>query len=444
MTESITKPPVEKSRVIDAVPFNYGWVVLIVGTLGAIMSSPGQTYSVSIFIEEFIRDLGLSRSLVSTLYAVGTVTASLTLPFVGRQIDRRGPRLMVVVIALAFGLVCIYMGTVQNGFMLLLGFIGIRMLGQSSITMVSRYIINQWWVKRRGTVIGIGLLFSSVLGPGSFPPLINWLIPQYGWRVTYPMLGVLIICTMVPLGYIFFRRNPESFGLLPDGEEKREEREEKRKGSSEEGVPISTPIASDPIEENWTLAEVIRTYTFWLIAIGMGSMGALGTGLTFHIVSIFADSGLSSNLAASVFLPMSLTNALISVVSGYLIDRYPTKYLLSTALFFQVVSLLVAPFLFSTLIAFAYGVWRGVGNGITNSIRNTVWANYYGRENLGTISGMTSTIGAFSSGLGPIIFGVGRDLTGGYIWPLFLSAIVPLVLAIMVLFLKRPSRADIQ
>ncbi|MCB0020393.1 MAG: hypothetical protein KDE09_21525, partial [Anaerolineales bacterium] len=70
-------PALQSSRVITRSPVYYGWVILIVGTLGVIMSSPGQTYSFSIFIEEFIRDLGLTRTSVSGLYTVGTITGSL-------------------------------------------------------------------------------------------------------------------------------------------------------------------------------------------------------------------------------------------------------------------------------------------------------------------------------------------------------------------------------
>ncbi len=160
---------VERSRLVQQSPVYYGWIILIVGTLGAIMSSPGQTYAVSIFIEEFIRELGLSRSLVSSLYAVGTITGSLALPAIGRQIDKRGARPMVVVISIAFGLACIYMGMVQNALMLGIGFVAIRMLGQSSMSLVSRIVINQWWVRRRGTILGISALFASVLGVGLFP-----------------------------------------------------------------------------------------------------------------------------------------------------------------------------------------------------------------------------------------------------------------------------------
>lgn len=104
-------------------PVFYGWIVMVAGSLGLVMTSPGQTYTVSIFIEYFIRDLSISRSAVSTLYSLGTLAGSLTLPLWGRQIDRHGSRKMVVIIAFLFGLACIYMGFVQNILMLGVGFI---------------------------------------------------------------------------------------------------------------------------------------------------------------------------------------------------------------------------------------------------------------------------------------------------------------------------------
>ena len=82
--------PTQHSRLVDRSPIYYGWIILAAATVGQILTSPGQTSSVSIFIERFIHDLCVSRSLVSSLYTIGTLTASFALPLVGRQIDRRG------------------------------------------------------------------------------------------------------------------------------------------------------------------------------------------------------------------------------------------------------------------------------------------------------------------------------------------------------------------
>ncbi|MCL4301003.1 MAG: hypothetical protein KJ077_35040 [Anaerolineae bacterium] len=71
-------PGVQRSRLVNQSPIFYGWIILLAGSLGLILTSPGQTYAVSIFIEHFITDLGLSRFLVSALYTVGTLVGSLT------------------------------------------------------------------------------------------------------------------------------------------------------------------------------------------------------------------------------------------------------------------------------------------------------------------------------------------------------------------------------
>jgi len=74
------QPTIHFQRWVNGFPVFYGWVILAAGALGLILTSPGQTYAVSIFIDHFIRDLGVSRSLVSTLYTAATLLGSLSLP----------------------------------------------------------------------------------------------------------------------------------------------------------------------------------------------------------------------------------------------------------------------------------------------------------------------------------------------------------------------------
>ena len=427
--------PTLKSRVIDRSPVHYGWVALVVGTLGVIMSSPGQTYSFSIFIEEFIRDLEISRSLVSTLYAVGTVTGSLALPFIGREIDKRGNRTMVIVIAFAFGIACYYMSTVNGAIMLMIGIIFMRMLGQSSIVIVSRNVINQWWVRRRGFISGISTLAAAFLGTGMFPNIINWLIPRFGWRTSYLILGSAVIGIMVPVGYLFFRERPELYGLLPDGEKAGGEKDPHDWDKPKNAVQ---PVA----EENWTRAEAVRTSAFWLIVISVAAFSMLGTGLTFHIVSIFADNGLSADLAAIIFIPMSLTTALMGIPGGWLIDRFGAKYLLFVGLISLTLLILSSTSIANRDLAFAYGILFGLTNGFARVVANVVYANYFGRVHLGAITGLTSTIGSAASGLGPMVYGIGRDLAGNY-WPaLLISALFPAIMAVSILFLKKPAKSE--
>ena len=241
--------PAKHSKMINASPIYYGWVILVVGAIGGILTSPGQTYAISVFIDYFIQDLGVSRSLVSTLYTVGTLLGSFALPFVGRQIDKRGVRVIIGTVGILLGLTCIYMGFIQNALMLGAGFFALRMLGQGSLGLVSKNAINQWWVRRRGLAMGITGVATALLGSGTFPALVTWMIASYGWRMSYILLGYAVLIIMVPLGFIFIRNRPEDYGLQPDGH------------TSDEDTSGAAPI-----EDNWTLNEAIKTPTFWIIS----------------------------------------------------------------------------------------------------------------------------------------------------------------------------------
>ncbi len=425
----VAATPAVNDFFIQRSPVFYGWVIFVVGTLGIIMTSPGQTYAVSIFIEHFIHDLNLSRSLVSTLYTIGTLIGSFALPLVGRQIDRRGPRIMVLIISIAFGLACIFMGFVQNALMLGLGFVAIRMLGQGSLSLVSQNVINQWWVRRRGMIMGIAGLFAALIGLGFFPNLINWLIPIYGWRTTYMILGGSLLLIMVPFGALFFRDRPELYGLQPDG-----------MGGKMAAKETNTAVSSTIEEDNWTVKEAVRTVAFWNSSLGIAAIAMLSTGLFFHMISIFDDNQLSASVAASVYVPIAVTTALVSFGGGFLIDRIAPRYLLAAALFLQAICLWLVQYLTGVEVAFLYGIALGASSGLTRIFSSVIWADYFGRLHLGSITGLSTPISVAASAFGPLLFGVGRDMMGSYNTVLTLSSMVPLILGLTALFLHKPQR----
>ena len=433
--------------MVDFFSGRYGWVILAVGILGMIMSGPGQTYAVSIFLESIIADLEINRTTISLMYTIGTVSGSFLLPFIGRMLDVRGPRMMMMVTAVLFGLACAYMGSVQNAAMLAVGFIGIRLMGQGSTSLISRQMVNLWWVERRGMILGLMIFAASIIGPGLSPRFINWLIPQVGWRFAYPILGGIVVTVMLPIAYLFYRGRPELFGQLPDG--RGSVADALAAQQAEQEAALNNPSAEETSttklveEENWTLAQVTRTWTFWLILLGIVSFDMLGTGISFHIVSIFIDKGFSADLAARYFLPMSIVAATVGLASGVLIDRVEAKYLLSLGLFIQFASYLLATVMATPAMALAFVILRGLNGGLARTLSNILWPKYYGRDNLGAISGFATTFGVIGSGIGPLIYGFGRDISTSYTPVILISSIFPLILGVMVLFLKKPSLAAV-
>ncbi len=409
-----------KSRLIAASPIYYGWLVLGAGTLGLLMTTPGQTVGVSVFLDPMITDLGLSRAEVSLLYMLGTLTGSLALPWVGRWLDRYGPRRAVVAIAALFAAACVGMGFVQGLVTLGFGFIALRGLGQGALGLVSVNAINLWFVQRRGLAISIsGVGFA--LGIGAFPLLIEGLIHHYGWRWAYIALGGLVAITILPIGALIYRRQPEQYGLQPDGSDRQ-------------------AVVASVAEVNLTLAEARRTVTFWLFAAGNILVAALGTGLVFHHYSIMAAAGIERAIAALVFVPYGLVTASTNVLSGVLFDRISPRFLLSAMLGLLGLALLLSVRVSDPEMMLLYGVLLGLMQGINGVLQAGVYANYFGRTHLGSISGFATTLMVAGTALGPLLFALGQAQFGSYT-PLLTAAVgLPLGLSLIALGLEVQER----
>jgi MFS family permease len=112
----------KSSKAPFVTPFYYGWVIVAVSGLGIFFSSPGQTYSISMFINEYIRAFGWSRTFVSLLYSAATMLSGLLLFFMGRVIDRYGGRRMSMGVGVLLALTCFWNSLVATPVMLFIGF----------------------------------------------------------------------------------------------------------------------------------------------------------------------------------------------------------------------------------------------------------------------------------------------------------------------------------
>jgi len=407
--------------VVQNSPVYYGWIILLVGTLGMIMTTPGQTAGVSVFLDKIIADLGLKRSTVSLMYTLGTLSASFALPFVGRFIDRRGPRIAVIIISSLFALACVWMGFVQGAVTLFIGFLLIRALGQGSLSLVSIHIINIWFVRRRGLAVGISGIGVAV-SVAFAPLLLELLIREFGWRTAYMLLGALIAVTILPIGAWLFRGHPERFGLQPDS------------GLVNEEKPL--------VEVNRTLAQARSTVTFWLFIAGNFCTSALGTGLVFHHYSIMAGNGGDRLEAATVFIALGFIVAAANFTTGVLVDRAPPRFLLSAAMLFLVSALAFATNITGQLDLVFYGVLLGLSQGMNGALGATVYAYYFGREHIGSIKGFAATTSVASSAFGPLLFAVGFEQMGRYAPILLISALFPLAVALLAPFIRPPGQVE--
>lgn len=418
----------KSSRLIKATPFFYGWVILVVGTVGIVMMAPSQTFTISIFIDYFIKDLGISRANISLLYGVATFAASLLLPLTGRLVDRFGPRLMTPLIALGLGLASVGVALVHSIFTLFLGLLALRFLGFGSLQLVSNNLIAQWFIRRRGRVMGLAGL-SLPIGLMIFPGLSQFWIEQFGWRWAMGLLGLLVWLVMLPVSLLFFKDRPELYGLQPDG-----------------SPPTLHSSSENPAnnERHWTLAEARRTGVFWLFSAGLTVLTMLLAGLVFHQTSLFELRGLNREVAVGAFYVIAIFSVIGNLGMGWLLDRYRARLLLALTLFLLAATMIMVQIMRTPAEALLYGALNGLVSGAFRVIDAVVWAKYFGRLHLGSIRGavMIGVVGG--TALGPYPLGLSLDYLGSYAPALSALLILPVGIGLAALLIKRPEKPSFQ
>ncbi len=406
-------PSVRADRLVERLPFHYGWVILAVAVVGMAATLPAQTAGTSLFIDAMIADLGLSRTAVSWAYTLATVLGAAALPLVGRLLDRFGPRYTAVAVALLLALTCAGLGFVGSWITLLVGFTLLRGLGPGALALANNHAVNLWFDRRRGVavgVLGIGMAGATAL----FPPLLNDLIEALGWRTTYMLMGAAVAIVMVPLAALFYRAAPERYGLAPDGARK----------------PERAPSSADaPRVEGLTFAQARRTWTFWAITLGGVCIAGLGTGLLFHHFSILETNGIGRDAAALLFVPLGVITAASNLTTGWLVDRLSPRRLLGGMLLLFGATMAAIPWVTSPALVWAYGTAFGLAQGMQGAILGSAYAHYFGRAHHGTIRGTATTIFVGGTAIGPPLLALGPDLFGSYAPVLWMLTPLPLALA---------------
>jgi MFS transporter, OFA family, oxalate/formate antiporter len=397
-------------------PFYYGWVILIVSSLGVLASIPGQTMGVSVFTDHLIAALGISRVNLSTAYLVGTLSSSLIIPYAGIFLDKKGARPTATITAVGLVLSLVFLGFSPNitdaiasilpinqvviAFVVAtIGFLGIRFCGQGVTEMVARTMLGRWFGPRRGLVAGI-MGVTTAFGFSYAPQPLQALVTRYGWVGALQLIALLLTVIYLPIVLLFYRSDPESVGL-----------------KVEEGLPLRTSIKTTLNQDSdieYTVKEAKRQIRYWVMMVSMGFWTLFNTAFTFHIVSIHAEIGVSVDQAVKIFLPISFISVAAQFIGSYLSDRIRIKWLFmafTTSVMLSSIAIFLLGSSFGTLLLI---LGYGTANGLFSMLNVVAWPKLYGRKHLGAISGFAMSILVAGSALGPWLFSIVQTITGTY------------------------------
>ena len=415
-----------RSSFVNNSPIYYGWVVWFVAMIGVMATSPGQSYSISLFFDSFIADFGLDRTTASSLYGAGTFLASLSLVWVGRKLDLIGNRRMGVIVGLLFAIVLMLCSLINGPIMLLFAFAGIRGLGQGSLSMVSSTGVANWFKLRRGRMMSL-MALGSALFQGIYVNSLRILLETMDWRQVFILLGITVGIIIVPLFGFLMRNTPEEFGLLPDNLKV-------DKVKNDEIIEIE--------EDNWTLKEAMRTPILWIFLFAKLLPSAWGTGLVLHQISIFAELNHSPQTATETFALMATFSALSALLIGYLVDKFKPSYIVVLQMTAMLVACVLGTLMTETWLLIVYAMTFGMVMGVGGVFDGAVWANLYGRKYQGEVRGFVFMFGVIGSAIGPALFGLSYDFAGGYAFVLWIGAVLCGIAMLLSLLAPEPKRQN--
>ncbi len=403
------------------------------------MSAPGQSYSVAAFKEPMQLGLGISETNYSLAYGFATVLSGISLPYVGRLIDRLGARRLLPIIALLLGGACVCMSLTSGLASLYISFSLVRSLGQGALTLVSIWLVGEWFERRRGfatALAGLGGSLSVML----FPLMNWWLIAQFGWQAGWLVLAALVWGVLLIPSLFLIRDRPEELGLLPDGDEP---------GSKSKPSPFATAdapalqrAAAEPasVPSGWLVGDVLRDATFWKLLAVPATSGMVGTGLVFHAVSLLGSRGIPAGWALALISFQAAVATIVALGAGQLTDHYPNRYLLAAAMLLLAASVAIVLVMPWTALAIVYATLLGLHGSILRSAGMVVWMTYYGRAHQGEIRGVAMAVMILGAAVGPLPLALSADWLGSYTPALIAFMIAPLAASALVLTAGPPQK----
>ena len=385
---------------------HYGWVIIGV-TFLTLLTAAGVRSTPGVLIVPLEREFGWTRATVSAAVSISLLLYGFSGPFAAALMDRIGVR-RVVLLALSLLAAGVGLTTVMRASWQLDLLWGVVVgIGSGSMAMtLGAYVATRWFAERRGLVMGV-LTASSATGQLIFLPLLASLTVHHGWRAATTTVCA-VVAAVIPLALLVMRNDPEEVGLRPYGvpADPPSRAPEGRLGSAQAAAE-ARPAAPNPVAAAINgLVQSTSVRDFWLLAGSFFVCGASTNGLIgTHLIPASVEHGIPEVTAAGVLATIGVFDLIGTLCSGWLTDRWDSRYLLCWYYGLRGLSLVFLPYALGTSFAgmAAFAVFYGLDWVATVPPTVRLTADIFGKQRVGVVFGWifaSHQVGAATAALG--------------------------------------------
>jgi len=367
----------------------------------------GVNIAFGVFFKPVLTEFGWTRAMTSGAFSLSMIIQGLIGIAMGGLTDRLGPRMVMTFCGFFLGLGYLLMPQIGAIWQLYLFYgviIGIGM-GGAIIPLMST--VARWFAKRRSMMTGI-VLTGTGIGILIAPLVANQLISAYDWRVSYIILGSMVLVVVV-LAAQFLRRDPARMGQMPYGESEEGEQELKLGANG------------------FSLREAVHTSQFWVVFAMLFCLAFCTFTAMVHIVPHATDLGISATTAANILATIGGLNIVGRIVLGSAADRIGNRrafligfILMSAALFW------LAPAT-ELWMLYLFAVFFGFAHAGAGTSASPLAAGLFGLSSHGLIYGVLGLGVTIGGAMGPFLAGYIFDVTGSYQVAFLVCAVIGIV-----------------
>ena len=370
----------------------------------------GLMFSYSIFFKTFEEEFGWSRTTLSAALSLAFVMMGLLAGVMGYLGDRLGPRLMLAINGILYGLGFALISQVSEPWQLFAIFAIFIGLGMSTHDVVTLSTVARCFDKRRGIMTGV-VKTGTAAGQMVLPVLAAFLIATIDWRSAAMLLGLGGALALLFASILI-------------------------------GVPVKPAgpgtAAGGP---DTGLGAALKSRVFWtLCAIQFLFFPSLTT-VPLHLPVYGMDLGMSTARAATLLSAIAGASVVGRLAIGAFSDRIGGKRGFVLCLLPLIGGLVAFAFIDTQLALFAAALMYGFGHGGLFTIVAPTIAEYFGTRSVGAIFGGIVLFGTVGGAIGPILAGRIFDLTGSYFTAFLVLACMATLGLLLVLTLPKAITA---
>ncbi len=411
-------------------PFYYGWVVLGAAGSSMFVRNAAGSLTFAVFVPLIAEDTGWSRAAIGGAAAVGGLLATGASPPVGWAIDRFGARLMLVSSLIIIGLSTIALAWLSVHIALFYAAMSVgRIMFSSPLNVGAATVVGRWFVRQRGRATGL-LFLSHSGGMAVFPLVATWVSYAYSWQTAWIVLGLMVYAIALAPAALLVAQRPEDIGLRPDGDPPIDTE------SDDGGAP--EPSTPAHVEEQWTTRQALRTPALWVLAIGTGFLFLLQSGTNVYQADLLRSRGIDLTLSQLSIVVNAVGTGLGSLVWGRVVENLRVSY--TYAMVALVMAVALALFVFADTVLLGYiaaGLFGLAVAGIL-VVPAVAYANFFGRQSLGTIRGVTEPFTSLGQAIGAVSSGLVFQFAGFYTYAFVIYAILGVLTAVALLTARPP------